>query len=221
MRVVLSWSSGKDAAWALRVLRQQGVEVAGLLTTLDEEAGRVATHGVRRALVEAQASAAGLPLRLVGLPWPCSNAEYEARLRGAFADARAEGATHVAFGDLFLADVRAYRERQLAGTGLLPLFPLWHPPGGTSALARAMLAGGLEATVTSVDPEQLAPSFAGRAYDTELLAALPAGVDPCGERGEFHTFCYAGPMFAHPVAVRSGAVAERGGFWFADVHPAP
>lgn len=217
MPTVLSWSSGKDSAWALHVLRQRGVDVVGLLTTFNEAAARVAMHAVRRRLVEAQAGAVGLPLHAVPLPWPCSNAEYEARTAAAFGALRAEGVTHVAFGDLFLEDVRAYRERQLVGTGLRPTFPLWHPPGGTAALARAMIDGGLRAVLTCVDPQQLAPSFVGRPYDRALLDALPEGADPCGENGEFHTFCHAGPAFARPVPVEVGRVLERDGFWFADV----
>lgn len=217
MKTVLSWSSGKDAAWALHTLRQRGVEVAGLMTTVDEATGRVGMHGVPRAVVEAQAEAAGLPLHLVALPWPAPNATYEAAVRSALASARAGGATHVAFGDLFLTDVRSYRERLLAGTGLEPLFPLWHPPGGTGALARAMIDGGLRATVTCLDPVHLHPSVAGRAFDAALLRDLPPGVDPCGERGEFHTVCTAGPMFRRPVPVRVGGVAERGGFVYAEV----
>jgi uncharacterized protein (TIGR00290 family) len=220
-RVLLSWSSGKDSAWALHVLRQGGaVEVVGLVTTLNEAFGRVAMHGVRAELVQAQADAAGLPLWRVPLPWPCSNAEYEARVRAVIANAVAEGVTAVAFGDLFLTDIRAYRERQLAGTGIEPLFPVWGTVDGTPALARTMLAAGLRAALTCVDPRHLPPAFAGRAFDAGLLADLPPGVDPCGENGEFHTFCHAGPMFARPVPVRAGAVVERDGFVFADLLPA-
>ncbi|MEM1043286.1 MAG: ATP-binding protein [Bacteroidota bacterium] len=218
MRVLLSWSSGKDAAWALHVLRQRAdVEVVGLLTTLNEAADRVAMHGVRRSLVEVQAEAAGLPLRTVGLPWPCSNEAYEARLADAFAAARTDGVTHVAFGDLFLDDVRAYRERQLEPTGLDPLFPLWGRD--THLLAREMLGAGLRAVLTCIDPARLDPSFAGRPYDADLLAALPEGIDPCGEHGEFHTLCHAGPMFVRPIPIETGETVERSGFWFADVRP--
>lgn len=217
MRVALSWSSGKDAAWALHVLRQQQVDVVGLLTTFQEATGRVAMHAVPRSLVEAQAAAAGLPLHGVDLPWPCPNAVYEARMRTVLAPLAAEGVTHVAFGDLFLEDIRGYRERLLAGTALAPLFPLWHPPGGTAALARAMLDAGLGAVLTCVDGAQLAPAFAGRGYDPALLAALPAGVDPCGEQGAFHTFCHAGPMFEQPIGIRRGGVVEREGYWYAEV----
>lgn len=218
MRVVVSWSSGKDCAWALHLLRgQPGVEVVGLLTSFNQAFGRVAMHAVRRELVEAQAAAAGLPLRAVPLPWPCSNAEYEARMGAAVDALRADGVTHLAFGDLFLADVRAYRERQLADTGVEPLFPVWGVP--TDALAQAMLAAGVRATLTCVDPKQVPTALAGRAWDAGLLADLPAGADPCGERGEFHTFCHAGPMFARPVPVVGGEVVTRDGFVFADLLP--
>jgi uncharacterized protein (TIGR00290 family) len=212
----LSWSSGKDSAWALHVLRRQpGVEVVGLATTFNEAAGRVAMHAVRRELVEAQARTAGLPLWPVPLPWPCPNGEYECRLRELLGRASTAGVTHLAFGDLFLEDVRAYRERQLAGSGVEPLFPLWGLD--TAALAREMLAGGVEAVLTCVDPKQLDPRFAGRTFDLALLAELPPGVDPCGERGEFHTFCRSGPMFAAPVPAWPGEVVERDGFVFADL----
>lgn len=218
-RALLSWSSGKDAAWALHVLRRAGeVEVAGLLTTLNAEGDRVAIHAVRRTLLEAQAASAGLPLRQVPLPWPCSNAEYEAATGRALAEAReAWGVTHIAFGDLFLEEVRAYRERQLAGTGLTPLFPLWGRP--TRALAQEMIAGGLEARLTCVDPKRLPLSFAGRAFDAALLQDLPPDVDPCGESGEFHTFATAGPMFSRPIPMAVGEVVTRDGFVFADLLP--
>ena len=219
-RVLVSWSSGKDSAWTLHALRQERVEVVGLLTTFNEAADRVAMHAVRRALVEAQARAAALPLWPVLLPWPCSNSEYERRMATAIGRAREAGVTHVAFGDLFLEDIRAYRIRQLAGSGIEPLFPLWCTPTVTPQLARRMLAAGLQAVLTCVDPRQLAASFVGRRYDASLLADLPAGVDPCGERGEFHTFCHAGPMFADAIAVEVGERVEREGFCFADLTPA-
>jgi uncharacterized protein (TIGR00290 family) len=218
-RVLLSWSSGKDSAWTLHVLRRQGVEVVALLSTFNGEADRVAMHAVRRELVEAQAAAAGLPLWRVDLPSPCSNAVYEEKMAAVIERARGARVTHVAFGDLFLEDVRAYRERQMAGTGIEPLFPLWGRPEGTAALAREMLDGGLRAVLTCVDPQQLAGAFVGRSYDAALLAELPPGVDPCGERGEFHTFCWAGPMFAAPIPVRVGETVTRDGFCFADVLP--
>jgi uncharacterized protein (TIGR00290 family) len=218
-RVLLSWSSGKDAAWTLHTLRQEGeVEVVGLLTTFNSAFGRVAMHAVRRVLVEAQAEAAGLPLIASPLPWPCSNEAYEEAMRQALDEARDQLAvTHVAFGDLFLEDVRRYREERLEGTGFTPLFPLWGRP--TAALAREMVDGGLKARITCVDPRHLNPSFAGRAFDYTLLQDLPADVDPCGERGEFHSFAWDGPMFRTPVAVELGDVVERDGYWFADLLP--
>jgi uncharacterized protein (TIGR00290 family) len=215
-KILLAWSSGKDSAWALHVLRQDpAVAVGALLTTFNEAADRVAMHAVRRSLVEEQAAAAGLPLRIVNIPSPCPNDVYEARMAVAMAAARAEGFTHVAFGDLFLEEVRRYRETKLAGTGLTPVFPLWGLP--TPALARTMIAAGVEATLTSVDPRQIDRSFAGRRFDAALLADLPPTADPCGENGEFHTFCSAGPMFARPIPVTIGQVVERDGFVFADV----
>ena len=221
-RVLLSWSSGKDSAWALHVLRQQqGQEVMGLLTTFNEAAGRVAMHAVRRALVEAQAAAAGLPLWPVPLPSPCSNAEYEEGMRAVIGRAREGGVTHVGFGDLFLEDVREYRIRMLSQTGIEPLFPLWSSPAGTPALARRMLTDGLRAVLTCVDPKQLSETFAGRAYDAALLSDLPPAVDPCGERGEFHTFCFDGPMFVNEIDVHVGETVSRDGFCFTDLVPGP
>ena len=217
MSVVVSWSSGKDAAWTLWTLRQQGAEVSGLMTTVDEQTGRVGAHGTPLAVVEAQARAAGLPLRVVKLPWPAPNAVYESAVRAALAEARDAGATRVAFGDLFLADVRAYRERLVEGTGLEPVFPLWHPAGGTAALARRMISSGLEATVVAIDPARLDASVVGRPFDADLLAALPDDVDPCGEQGEFHTVCTAGPMFHRRVEVRVGGAASRDGFVYAEL----
>ncbi|MEM6337048.1 MAG: ATP-binding protein [Bacteroidota bacterium] len=219
-RVVLSWSSGKDSAWALHVLRQQDdVEVTALLTTFNEAVDRVAMHATRRTLVEAQAEAVGLPLLSIPLPWPCSNDDYERRTVAALTQAKAAEATHVAFGDLFLEDVRAYRERLVEGTGLEPLFPLWKRPGGMARLAQHMLDSGLRATLVCVDPKQLDPSFLGRSYDQALLADLPASCDPCGENGEFHTFCHAGPMFSRSLSIQLGIQLERDGFWFADLTP--
>jgi len=217
-RVWLAWSSGKDCAWALHVLRQQpDVEVVGLLTTLNEAADRVAMHAVRRTLLEVQASAAGLPLRPVYLPWPCSNEEYERRMSEVIVQAREAGVTHMAFGDLMLEDIRAYRIRQLSGTGIEPLFPLWKPAGGTATLAKQMIQGGVKAVLTCVDPKQLSESFVGRSYDDVLLSELPVTVDPCGEHGEFHTFCFDGPMFTHAIPIQVGEIVTRDGFCFADV----
>jgi uncharacterized protein (TIGR00290 family) len=215
-RALLSWSSGKDGAWALDALRRRGdVEVVGLLTTIDEAANRVAMHAVRSELLRAQADAAGLPLWPVTIPWPCSNEAYEAAMREVVDRARAESITVMAFGDLFLEDIRRYREDKLAGTGLSPVFPLWGMP--TDALARDMIAGGLRARLTCVDPKQLAPSFAGRDFDASLLVDLPASADPCGENGEFHTFAYAGPMFARSIPITTGEIVEDGGFVRADL----
>ena len=217
MKILASWSTGKDSAWMLHVLRQQyGDAVAGLLTTTNEAFDRVAMHAVRRELLEAQAQAAGLPLHVVPLPWPCSNTEYERRMTAAVRRVVEEGFTHVAFGDLFLEDVRRYREERLLATGLAPLFPLWKTKS-TNDLAREMIDGGLEARVTCVDPRQLDAAFAGRAYDAALLDALPGSVDACGENGEFHTFACAGPMFHHPIDVALGEVINRDGFVFADL----
>lgn len=190
--------------------------VAGLLTTTNEAFDRVAMHAVRRTLVEAQARAAGLPLHVVPLPWPCSNEDYEQRMGVAVARFRDEGFTHVAFGDLFLEDVRRYREGRLAGSGLDPLFPLWKKQT-TTALAEEMIAGGLRARITCVDPRKLDRSMAGREFDAELLRDLPPGVDPCGENGEFHSFAYAGPMFSHPIAITTGDIVDRDGFIFCDL----
>ncbi|HJU83321.1 MAG TPA: hypothetical protein VJ600_03850 [Holophagaceae bacterium] len=215
-KALLSWSSGKDSAHALQVLRQQGeVEVVGLLTTVNQAFNRVAMHAVRETLLEAQAEAAGLPLRKVHIPWPCPNGAYEAAMAAACAQAVADGIEIIAFGDLFLEDIRAYRLEKLQGTGLRAVFPLWGRD--TAALAREMVASGLKARLTCVDPKQLDGRFAGRAFDAGLLAELPPGVDPCGERGEFHTFVHDGPMFRHPIPVRSGEVVERDGFVFADL----
>lgn len=214
-RVLLSWSSGKDSAWTLHILRQQlEIEIAGLLTTLNSEFQRVAMHGTRRAVLEAQAKAAQLPLWVVPLPWPCSNEIYEQRMSEVCQRAVAERIDAVAFGDLFLPDVRAYRETQLKPTGLEPLFPLWEIP--TGALAGEMIAGGLRARLSCVDSKQLPGSFAGREFDEALLRDLPPEADPCGERGEFHTCVYAGPMFAAPLRLETGEVVDRDGFFFAD-----
>lgn len=203
----------------LHVLRQRDdVEVVGLLTTVNEAFGRVAMHGVRREVLRAQARAAGLPLWEIPLPWPCSNVEYEERMLRWCTCARQAGITAVAFGDLFLEDVRAYREQKLAQVGLRPLFPLWGRPQDTAALAETMLAAGLQAVLVCVDPRRLDPPqrWIGRWYTRQFLQDLPADVDPCGERGEFHTLCVAGPMFHHPLKITLGTAVERDGFWFLD-----
>lgn len=194
-KTLLAWSSGKDSAWALHVLRQQGVTVGGLLTTVHND--RVPIHDVPTSVLDAHADAAGLSLWKVSLPWPCSNSDYEACMAGACRRAVADGFDVIAFGDLFLADIRAYRERHLAGTGLTPIFPLWQMP--TDRLARQMIAGGLKARIVSVDPKALPARFVGREFDLALLADLPSNVDPCGENGEFHTMVYDGPMFQTPI----------------------
>jgi uncharacterized protein (TIGR00290 family) len=220
MKIVVSWSTGKDSAWTLHLLRTRHPGcVAGLLTTVNEAFDRVAMHAVRRTLLAAQADAAGLPLYDIDLPWPCSNEAYAARMAAAVARLEADGFTHIAFGDLFLEDVRRYREERLAGTGLRPLFPLWKTKP-TRELALEMIDGGLRARLTCVDPRVLPASFAGRDFDRALLADLPGHVDPCGENGEFHSFACDGPMFRAPVDVRVGEVVARDGFIFADLLPA-
>lgn len=215
-KALLSWSSGKDSAWALHLMRRSGeYEVVGLLTTMNAAFDRVAMHGTRRTLLQAQAESVDLPLRVVSLPWPCSNEHYEAAMKDACAQAVGDGIEVVAFGDLFLEDVRRYREEKLAGTGLTPVFPLWGLE--THALVREMIASGLRARIVCVDPKKLSAEFAGRDLDEEVLAAMPSDVDPCAERGEFHTVAYAGPMFRTAIPVESGEVAHRDGFVFADV----
>jgi uncharacterized protein (TIGR00290 family) len=211
----MSWSSGKDSAWALHMLRRDPeIEVCALLTTLNTAFDRVAMHGTRHSVLDAQAAAAQLPLWTVPLPWPCSNEIYEERMAEACQRAIDEHIDAVAFGDLFLEDVRKYRERQLKPTGLEPLFPLWGIP--TDDLAREMMAGGLRARISCVDSKQLPATFAGREFDGDLLRNLPAGTDPCGERGEFHTCVYAGPMFHAPLPLESGETVDRDGFLFTD-----
>jgi uncharacterized protein (TIGR00290 family) len=218
-RVLLSWSGGKDSAWALHLLRQDpAVEVVALLTTVNQHFGRVAMHGFRESLLDLQAAAAGLPLWKIPLPWPCSNEVYEARMSAACARAVEQGIDAIAFGDLFLEDIRAYRVARLAATRLEPLFPCWGIP--TGQLAREMIASGLRAHLVCVDPNHLDATFAGRLFDTALLADLPAAVDPCGERGEFHTLVSAGPMFSGSIEVRPGEIVRRDGFVYADFLPA-
>ena len=216
----MSWSTGKDSAYALHVAREQlGVPIAALHTTVTADYDRVSMHGVRRDLLVRQAERLGLPLRVVELPTPCSNDEYERRMSASLAEGLAEGVDRIVFGDLFLEDIRAYREERLAGTGITPLCPLWQRD--THALAAEMLGAGIRARVTCVDPRRLDPAFAGREFDRSFLDDLPAGVDPCGERGEFHTFAFDGPEFRAPIAVANGAVVERDGFVFADLLAAP
>jgi uncharacterized protein (TIGR00290 family) len=215
-RVALSWSSGKDSAWTLHLLRQSaGIELVALITTFNNAANRVAMHAVRRELVMAQAERIGLPLWPVELPWPCSNASYEDLMRGVCQHAIENRVTAIAFGDLFLEDIRDYRERQMEPTGIQPLFPVWRLPTGD--LASEMIEAGLKARVTCVDPAKLDRSFVGREFDRGFLNDLPAGVDPCGENGEFHTFVYDAPIFSSPIQIQPGEIVERDGFVFADL----
>jgi len=211
----LSWSSGKDCAWALHRLRQDGRPITALFTTINAAADRVAMHGVRRELLEAQAHAAGLELHIIELPWPCTNEAYEQVMAGFLMKAQAAQVTHMAFGDLFLAEIRAYREKNLVGTGIEPLFPIWGVP--TDKLSRELLAAGVRARLATVDLAKLDASFAGRSYDSALLGELPRGVDPCGENGEFHTFVTHGPMFDGGVDVKVGEIVMRDGFAYADL----
>jgi uncharacterized protein (TIGR00290 family) len=214
----MSWSSGKDSTFGLHVVRSaDDLEVVGLVTTVNATADRVAMHAVRRVLLEAQADALELPVHVVELPWPCPNEVYEQRMADIVRAAADAGVAHMVFGDLFLADVRAYREQQLAGTGLSPVFPLWQRP--TNVLAKEMLDAGIRAIVTCVDPSQAPPELVGRWFDANFLDQLQPGIDPCGENGEFHTFVVDGPGFRHPLEVAVGDVVERDGFVFADVVP--
>jgi uncharacterized protein (TIGR00290 family) len=216
MRTLVSWSSGKDSAWLVHVLRQRpDVELVGVLTTVNEVFGRVAMHAVRIELLQAQADALGLPLWQIPIPSPCPNEVYERAMASAVRRAVEQGITHMAFGDLFLEDVRRYREERLAGTGLTPIFPLFG--SDTAVLAREMVDAGLGARLTCIDPKVLDRSFAGREFDAKLLRDLPPSIDPCGERGEFHSFAYRGPMFSRAIPVESGVVVERDGFVFADL----
>jgi len=213
-RALLSWSGGKDCAWALERSRGSDFEIAALLTTINRQSDRVAMHGVRRDLIEKQARSIGIPLWTALLPWSCPNGRYEEVMAETCRQAVGAGMEAVIFGDLFLADIRAYRERMLAGTGLVPVFPLWGQP--TPALARGMLAAGLRARIACIDRRVLDRSFAGREFDARFLTGLPPAVDPCGENGEFHTFVYDGPMFRWPVVVEPDALHEDGDFTFAD-----
>jgi uncharacterized protein (TIGR00290 family) len=216
VKILVSWSSGKDSAWTLHVLRREGIgEVGGLLTSINADVQRVSMHGVREEVLRAQAAAADLPLITIPLPYPCSNGIYETRMLDAVQKAVAEGFTHVAFGDLFLEDVRKYREDRLQGTGLTPIFPLWGLD--TRALAREMIGAGLAARIVCLDPRVLPRELIGSPFDRRLLDALPPDVDPCGEHGEFHTCATAGPMFSSPLAVEVGRTVERDGFLFGDL----
>ena len=216
IKTLLAWSSGKDSAWALHILRQrEDIHVIGLLTTMNQVANRVAMHAVRDQMLDVQGAAVGLPVVKVPIPSPCSNEAYEAAMAKAMGTAMTNGVAAVAFGDLYLEDVRRYREEKLAASGITPLFPLWGKD--TRDLSREMVRSGLRACITCVDPKQLDPSFAGRIYDPEFLDDLPRGVDPCGENGEFHSFAYEGPMFAAPIPIARGEVVNRDGFVFADV----
>ena len=215
-RAWLAWSSGKDSAWALHVVRQQDeIDVVGLLTTVTEPYDRVSMHGVRRELLLAQAEAAGLPMHCVPIPAPCPNEAYEEAMRQAMSEAQAEGIEQMIFGDLFLEDIREYRESRLEGTGIRPVFPLWERP--TRELAHEMIAAGLVAHVTSLDPSKISRELAGGRFDEEFLARLPAEADPCAENGEFHTCVSAGPMFREPIPVETGETVERDGFVFTDL----
>lgn len=214
-KAIVSWSTGKDSAWALyQVRRAAQLEVVGVLTTVTASFGRVSMHGVRESLLDRQIEALGLPCTKVKIPWPCTNEVYESEMRRVLLAAREQGVTHVVFGDLFLQDIRAYREARLAEVGMEAVFPLWQR--NTAELAREMTAAGVRAVITCVDPKRLAPAFAGRWFDDALIEELPASVDPCGENGEFHTFVTAGPMFRKAIAVRRGETVVREGFVFVD-----
>jgi uncharacterized protein (TIGR00290 family) len=215
-KALISWSSGKDSAFALHEVRRAArFDVVGALTTVTETFGRVSIHGVRQEILRAQCDAAGLPQRIVPIPYPCPNEIYEARMGEAVASAVRDGVTHMIFGDLFLADIRAYREQKLAGTGITPVFPLWERP--TPALAQEMIASGLEAYLATVDLKKLPAEFAGRKFNAHLLPDLPEGIDPCGENGEFHTCVVAGPMFSRPLAIVTGERVERDGYAYCDL----
>ena len=219
-RAWMSSSSGKDSALALHRARQDPApEVVGMLCTVNDDADRVAMHAVRRELLLAQGERLGLPIHVIELPWPCPNVEYERLMAAAVDTAAADGVTRMVFGDLFLADIRGYREQMLAPTGISPVFPLWDEP--TDRLAVEMIDAGIRAVLTCVDPQQIAGDFAGRAFNTDLLAALPSTADPCGEHGEFHTFVWDAPGFSSPIVVTLGEIVTRDGFVFADLLPVP
>lgn len=215
LKAWMSWSSGKDSAWALHVARQQGLEIVALLTTLNSQFKRVAMHGVREELLDAQAESLDLPLVKVPLPWPCPNEAYERAMSAALEKAKSDGITHMIFGDLFLEDIRKYREEKLRGTGVQPVFPIWGLE--TAQLARDMTAAGLRAHLACVDPKQIPAKFAGRIFDSQLLGELPPSADPCGENGEFHTYAFEGPMFSRSISVQVGEIVERDGFVYADL----
>ena len=215
-KTLLSWSSGKDSAWALHTLRQDSqIELAGLFCTVNQAFNRVAMHGVRVELLQRQADRLGLPLQIIDIPYPCSNEQYAQVMSEFVTQARAAGVTHFAFGDLFLEDVRRYREERLQGTGISPIFPLWG--SDTRELSQTMVVAGLRSVLTCVDPKQLSKDFAGRIFDATLLRDLPADVDPCGENGEFHSFAFDGPMFAQAVDFTLGETVARDGFVFTDL----
>lgn len=218
MTAMIAWSSGKDCALALHRARHVGgLTVSAALTTVTEPFGRVSMHGVRRALLDAQLDAASLASLTVPIPYPCTNEIYEERMSDALDTARRAGVTQIVFGDLFLEEIRAYREQKLAGTGITPLFPLWGVP--TSRLAREIIASGIEAYLVCIDRTKLPDEFCGRRYDAALLAALPGDVDPCGENGEFHTCVVGGPMLSRRIAVVVGERVSRDGFTFCDLAP--
>ena len=218
-KALIAWSSGKDSAWALHEARRAGeFDIVGALTTVTDTFARVSMHGVREELLHAQLEAAGLPAIVVRIPYPCPNEIYEREMAAAMADAQARGITHIIFGDLYLEDVRAYREKNLVGTGITPVFPLWGLP--TGRLARAMIEAGVEAHLATVDLKKLPAAFAGRRFDFDLLDALPEGTDPCGENGEFHSFVSSGPMLRRKIPVKVGETVERDGFAYADLLPA-
>jgi uncharacterized protein (TIGR00290 family) len=217
-KALIAWSSGKDSAWALHVVRKAGeYDVIGALTTVNDVFSRVAMHSVREQLLKAQLSAAGLEPVIVRIPYPCTNEIYEHQMAAAITGAKGRGVTHIIFGDLFLQDIRAYREAKLNEIGMSAVFPLWQR--STDELAKEMIEGGIEAHLTTIDLKKLPAHFAGRRFNAELLAALPSDIDPCGENGEFHSFVIAGPMLSHKISVIVGATIERDGFAYADLEP--
>lgn len=217
-KTLLSWSSGKDSAWALHVLRQQtDIDVVGLFSTVNEKFERVAMHAVRNELVQQQAQSAGLPIQLLPIPYPCSNGDYEQVMADFIAQVKQQGIEYIAFGDLYLEDIRQYREEKLTGTGITPLFPLWGKD--TKDLSREMVNTGLRAVVTCIDPIAMPETFAGKEYNSSFLQQLPAEVDPCGENGEFHSFAFDGPMFEKPITISVAETVSRDGFIFTDLLP--